>query len=234
MSEPNAQDSDALNHSRVKLRSTKSCLKSSTPISTNAATANTSRNHSLHLELKPTGENYATTPTTNNAQNERSRRSLSTFPQLLNYTDANTNSKNEKSVRYYDKVVYDQMTTTTTTLKSSSFKDEVYCYQKSNDSNNNDTCYANNNDSSTSNSTNTTTFYSTLNSNQDESPTYSISFDDMEIFNRLTHEQLNVDNSRWLSEKPLSVLMLDSADRAVLKIAGKTFSLLTRLKEYKY
>jgi hypothetical protein len=58
-------------------------------------------------------------------------------------------------------------------------------------------------------------------SNKDESPTYSITYEDMEIFNRLTNEQLNVDNSRWLSEKPLSVLLLDSADRAVLKIADQ-------------
>jgi hypothetical protein len=31
---------------------------------------------------------------------------------------------------------------------------------------------------------------------------------------------LQIDNQSWLSEKPLSVLQLDPADRAVLKIAG--------------
>jgi hypothetical protein len=32
---------------------------------------------------------------------------------------------------------------------------------------------------------------------------------------------LNIDHDKWLSEKPLSILQLDPADRAVLKIAGK-------------
>jgi hypothetical protein len=54
------------------------------------------------------------------------------------------------------------------------------------------------------------------------SPSYSIANDDIEIFNRLNREDLMVDHFRWLSEKPLSVLQLDPADRAVLKIAGKT------------
>ncbi len=31
---------------------------------------------------------------------------------------------------------------------------------------------------------------------------------------------LQIDNQSWLSEKPISVLQLDPADRAVLKIAG--------------
>ena len=52
------------------------------------------------------------------------------------------------------------------------------------------------------------------------SPSYSIANDDIEIFNRLNREDLMVDHFRWLSEKPLSVLQLDPADRAVLKIAG--------------
>jgi hypothetical protein len=52
------------------------------------------------------------------------------------------------------------------------------------------------------------------------SPSYSIAFDDIEIFNRLNREDLMVDHLRWLSEKPISVLQLDPADRAVLKIAG--------------
>ena len=55
-----------------------------------------------------------------------------------------------------------------------------------------------------------------------DSPNYSIAYDDVEIFNRLTRDDLAIDNSRWLSEKPISVLQLDPADRAVLKIAGKS------------
>ena len=54
-----------------------------------------------------------------------------------------------------------------------------------------------------------------------DSPNSSIAYDDVEIFNRLTRDDLAIDNSRWLSEKPISVLQLDPADRAVLKIAGK-------------
>ena len=34
------------------------------------------------------------------------------------------------------------------------------------------------------------------------------------------NQLLQIDNQSWLSEKPLSVLQLDPADRAVLKIAG--------------
>jgi hypothetical protein len=49
----------------------------------------------------------------------------------------------------------------------------------------------------------------------------SIVTDDLEIFNRLNREDLMVDHFRWLSEKPLSVLQLDPADRAVLKIADQ-------------
>ena len=53
------------------------------------------------------------------------------------------------------------------------------------------------------------------------SPSYSIANDDLEIFNRLNREDLMIDHFRWLSEKPISVLQLDPADRAVLKIAGE-------------
>lgn len=56
--------------------------------------------------------------------------------------------------------------------------------------------------------------------NKSNSPNYSITTDDIEVFNRLNEQDLFVDNSRWLSEKPISVLQLDLADRAVLKIAG--------------
>ena len=48
-------------------------------------------------------------------------------------------------------------------------------------------------------------------------------------FNEYDQEELNqllyIDTQSWLSEKPISVLQLDPADRAVLKIAGKGFIL---------
>ena len=53
------------------------------------------------------------------------------------------------------------------------------------------------------------------------SPDYTITNEDLEKFNKVRSEDLNVDNSKWLEEKPLSVLQLDQPDRAVLKIAGK-------------
>ena len=53
------------------------------------------------------------------------------------------------------------------------------------------------------------------------SPTFSINCEDIEIFNRLSKAELAVDNKAWLSEKPISVLQLDAADRAVLKIADQ-------------
>ena len=52
------------------------------------------------------------------------------------------------------------------------------------------------------------------------SPSASILTDEVEVFGRLNREDLMIDHFRWLSEKPLSVLQLDPADRAVLKIAG--------------
>jgi hypothetical protein len=58
--------------------------------------------------------------------------------------------------------------------------------------------------------------------NSNNSPNGSIiSYDDMELINRLNRDDLSIDNMRWLAEKPISVLQLDPADRAVLKIAGK-------------
>jgi hypothetical protein len=58
--------------------------------------------------------------------------------------------------------------------------------------------------------------------NSNNSPNGSIiSYDDMELLNRLNRDDLSIDNMRWLAEKPISVLQLDPADRAVLKIAGK-------------
>jgi hypothetical protein len=64
---------------------------------------------------------------------------------------------------------------------------------------------------------------STENSNKssDGSPTYSISCEDFEVFNRINPDQLMIDNMSWLAEKPISVLQLDMADRAVLKIADQ-------------
>ena len=43
---------------------------------------------------------------------------------------------------------------------------------------------------------------------------------DLDKFNRMRDEDLNIDNTKWLEEKPISVLQLDQPDRAVLKIAG--------------
>lgn len=60
----------------------------------------------------------------------------------------------------------------------------------------------------------------TITSATTNSPSFSIANDDIEVFNRLNREDLMIDHFRWLSEKPLSVLQLDPADRAVLKIAG--------------
>jgi hypothetical protein len=37
-------------------------------------------------------------------------------------------------------------------------------------------------------------------------------------------DNLHIDHDKWVSEKPISILQLDPADRAVLKIAGKNAS----------
>ena len=49
---------------------------------------------------------------------------------------------------------------------------------------------------------------------------YLVTSDDIEKFNKLKSEDLNIENSKWLENKPISVLHLDQPDRAVLKIAG--------------
>jgi len=59
------------------------------------------------------------------------------------------------------------------------------------------------------------------NKSSEGSPTYSISCEDFEVFNRINPDQLMIDNMSWLAEKPISVLQLDMADRAVLKIADQ-------------
>lgn len=50
---------------------------------------------------------------------------------------------------------------------------------------------------------------------------YEITQANIERFNQVKDEDKNIDNSKWLEEKPISVLQLDQPDRAVLKIAGK-------------
>ncbi len=54
-----------------------------------------------------------------------------------------------------------------------------------------------------------------------KSPDYTITNSDLEKFNRIRGEDLNIENSKWLEEKPISVLQLDQPDRAVLKIADQ-------------
>lgn len=49
---------------------------------------------------------------------------------------------------------------------------------------------------------------------------YLVTNEDIERFNKLKSEDLNIENSKWLENKPISVLHLDQPDRAVLKIAG--------------
>lgn len=49
---------------------------------------------------------------------------------------------------------------------------------------------------------------------------YSFNVDKTQFLNHFNNEKLIIDNNEWLSEKPISILQLDSADRAVLKIAG--------------
>lgn len=51
---------------------------------------------------------------------------------------------------------------------------------------------------------------------------YEITHANIEKFNQVKDEDKNIDNSKWLEEKPISVLQLDQPDRAVLKIAGKS------------
>lgn len=124
---------------------------------------------------------------TNDSNQNRNRRSLSTFP------SSSTNNNNVYPNPYYSN--YDV-----------EFDYQNNCYysydvrDKVNDAN----YYTNSNSSN----------------NKSNSPNYSIACDDIEIFNRLNREDLMVDHLRWLSEKPISVLQLDPADRAVLKIAG--------------
>ena len=54
-----------------------------------------------------------------------------------------------------------------------------------------------------------------------ESPTYSITCENIEIFNRLSQSELLIDRDRWLAEKPVSMLWLDSTERVVRMIGGK-------------
>ena len=56
-----------------------------------------------------------------------------------------------------------------------------------------------------------------------ESPTYSITCDNIEIFNRLSQSELLVDRDRWLAEKPVSMLWLESTERVVRMIGGKLY-----------
>ncbi|RNA25516.1 dystonin isoform X30 [Brachionus plicatilis] len=57
---------------------------------------------------------------------------------------------------------------------------------------------------------------------------YSFDIDDSELFNRFDRNKLQIDNKDWLSEKPISILQLDSADRAVLKIADQRDKIQTK------
>ena len=52
---------------------------------------------------------------------------------------------------------------------------------------------------------------------------YLVTSDDIEKFNKLKSEDLNIENAKWLENKPISVLHLDQPDRAVLKIAGNLY-----------
>lgn len=179
-----ADQATRLDNSDNRNKNKKSCLKSSS----------TSRNHSLHLHFKSNNSSSNESNTNNVNNSQRNRRSLSTFPNILNYTN---NSSSTSSNYYYN---------------NNDISNQAILH------NNNEMYHKSSNTSKHLNDSNNNLI---VTSNKDESPTYSITYEDMEIFNRLTNEQLNVDNSRWLSEKPLSVLLLDSADRAVLKIADQ-------------
>ncbi len=58
-----------------------------------------------------------------------------------------------------------------------------------------------------------------INNNSSKSSRTNISDDDI-------YDYLNIDTQKWMSEKPISILHLDAADRAVLKIAGKCLFVL--------
>lgn len=49
---------------------------------------------------------------------------------------------------------------------------------------------------------------------------YPFKLEKIQFFNHSNANKMIMDNNEWLSEKPISILQLDSADRAVLKIAG--------------
>jgi len=54
-----------------------------------------------------------------------------------------------------------------------------------------------------------------------KSPEFMTKNCELDKFNKIRCEDLNIDDSRWLEEKPISVLQLDQPDRAVLKIADQ-------------
>lgn len=58
-------------------------------------------------------------------------------------------------------------------------------------------------------------------SKNNKSSEHIIKNSNSEKFNRCRDVDLNIDNTKWLEEKPISVLQLDQPDRAVLKIAGE-------------
>lgn len=79
-------------------------------------------------------------------------------------------------------------------------------------------------------SNNNNTWYYAKRSDSCHNATYSINYNynDIELFNRLNRDDLLIDNKMWLSEKPISVLQLDPADRAVLKIADQRDKIQTK------
>jgi hypothetical protein len=152
--------------------------------------------------FKPQASISATNTTATTGQHRRSsnRRSSSTFASSSNGapTSASNNSNNNKTKSVY----IDRNNNTSNNIigsyrPTSSSQIDVDWYYYNLDRNN----------------------YK-FKKNKSSSPNISITCEDIEPFNRVDRDDLEVDNSEWLSEKPLSVLQLDAADRAVLKIAG--------------
>lgn len=99
---------------------------------------------------------------------------------------------------------------------------EEQCNMSSKVNNSKDSIDYNSYYSNTMNEFDTTNFDAT-NRRHSPSDDYLVTSDDIDRFNKLKSEDLNIENSKWLENKPISVLHLDQPDRAVLKIAGKCF-----------
>lgn len=159
-------------------------------------------------------------------QQQRNRRSLSTVTLISNNTVQSTNKS-------YSDLMENRCHINYSTCNQSDYElDRNYYYYLNSNRNyqaNSHHCYHNHNQYNNASQMDAYSdekrrqnggLKNNTSCNKSNSPNYSISIDDIEAFNRLNREDLFVDNSRWLSEKPISVLQLDLADRAVLKIAG--------------